>query len=262
MDQKNNYFAVIFPCLFAIALVLISQSIAPLGIHKIYYSNTKITDPNFIDRFYWEIYIFSCLFQMIIISIVLYHNKKDVKPRSIPITKRIAFSSIILIFFFSALSVLYLILFEKLSDIFPNIAEKLTLYEELMDFGEEMTTSQLLFISAILAPIVEELVFRRYLYCRCCYYLSPNYAIILSAFVFALIHFNFVQSGYAFFGGLVLTYIYRKTGSLLLCIGLHMMNNFLGFMPINAPILLVFLFSILASPWAIMNLQKIQAKDQ
>ncbi|MCD8262555.1 MAG: CPBP family intramembrane metalloprotease [Bacteroides sp.] len=77
----------------------------------------------------------------------------------------------------------------------------------------------------ITGPVVEELLFRGaiqgYLQKR----LSPRKAILISALIFDVIHLNPAQVVFAFIYGVLLGWIFYKTGSLLLCMILHIVNN-------------------------------------
>ena len=79
----------------------------------------------------------------------------------------------------------------------------------------------------LLAPIVEELVFRK-LFCDRLLPLGEGYAILLSSVIFGLVHGNFYQFFYAFFVGLVFSTIYVKTGRIRYTVIYHMIVNFLG----------------------------------
>lgn len=84
----------------------------------------------------------------------------------------------------------------------------------------------LIFI-AILAPILEELVFRKIL-CRHLLPLGEGYAIILSSVIFGLCHGNLFQFFYAFGVGLILALVYVKTGKIIHTIIFHSIINFFG----------------------------------
>ena len=79
----------------------------------------------------------------------------------------------------------------------------------------------------LLAPIVEELVFRKYVIDRM-YPYGEKTAIFLSATVFALMHGNLNQVFYAFFLGCAQGYLYCKTRDVRYTICIHMMVNFVG----------------------------------
>ncbi|MCM1989352.1 CPBP family intramembrane glutamic endopeptidase [Oceanirhabdus seepicola] len=79
--------------------------------------------------------------------------------------------------------------------------------------------------ACLIAPIVEELLFRgvflEYLRKKS----SCITAVLISSLFFGLTHFNLHQGVGAFFSGLFLGFIYLKTNSLLPCIFLHMAHN-------------------------------------
>lgn len=81
--------------------------------------------------------------------------------------------------------------------------------------------------TVILAPILEELVFRKIL-CEKLLPLGEGYAILISAAAFGLIHGNFYQFAYGFLLGALFAFIYVKTGKLRYSIILHAIINFLG----------------------------------
>ncbi|MBQ8849586.1 MAG: CPBP family intramembrane metalloprotease [Clostridia bacterium] len=80
---------------------------------------------------------------------------------------------------------------------------------------------------AILAPIIEELVFRKVI-CDRLMPLGEGYAVVISAVIFGLVHGNFYQFFYAFLTGLLFSAIYVKTGRIRYTVIYHMLINFLG----------------------------------
>lgn len=82
-------------------------------------------------------------------------------------------------------------------------------------------------VMVILAPMLEELVFRKLLIDRTRQY-GEKTAVILSAFLFALFHQNLYQFFYAFALGVIFGYIYVRTSKLHYSIILHASINFLG----------------------------------
>ncbi|MCR4950750.1 MAG: CPBP family intramembrane metalloprotease [Solobacterium sp.] len=84
-----------------------------------------------------------------------------------------------------------------------------------------------LVFAVILAPIMEELVFRKLLIDRIHIY-GEKTAILVSAFTFGLFHGNFSQFFYAAALGALWAYVYIKTGKLRYTIGMHMFVNFFG----------------------------------
>ena len=92
--------------------------------------------------------------------------------------------------------------------------------------------SSIIFV-VILAPIMEELAFRKLLIDRL-WFFSKKHTIILSGFMFALFHTNIYQFFYAFLVGLIFAYIYTITGRIRYSIILHMTINFIhGIVPLT-----------------------------
>lgn len=84
-----------------------------------------------------------------------------------------------------------------------------------------------IFVIAICAPIMEELLFRKFLVDRTAKY-GEGVAIFFSGLVFGLFHGNLVQFMYAFVLGMFLAFIYVKTRKVIYTIILHMIQNFMG----------------------------------
>lgn len=82
-------------------------------------------------------------------------------------------------------------------------------------------------VLAILAPIVEEFLYRKFLIDRIHVY-GGKVAVVTSAAMFALFHGNFSQVFYTFLMGLVWGYVYYKTGKVIYTIIMHMLVNFGG----------------------------------
>ncbi|MFZ2655646.1 MAG: CPBP family intramembrane glutamic endopeptidase [Victivallales bacterium] len=80
-------------------------------------------------------------------------------------------------------------------------------------------------LMVIMAPIVEELLFRGVILGGFLKNYSKRNAIIFSALLFAFYHLNPYQLAGAFVGGIVLAWIFAETESLLLCIFLHGLLN-------------------------------------
>lgn len=98
-------------------------------------------------------------------------------------------------------------------------------------FSELIRMPMLLFImSVVLAPLLEELLFRGIILDGYLKNYSPVNSILISAFLFALIHGNIAQGIGAFLMGVVAGVLYWRTKSLLFCIALHFSNNFTGYL--------------------------------
>lgn len=82
-------------------------------------------------------------------------------------------------------------------------------------------------VTVIVAPMGEELLFRRLIIDRTRRY-GEGTAVVISALMFGAFHLNFHQFFYATLIGLVLGYLYVKTGRLREVVALHAAINLLG----------------------------------
>jgi membrane protease YdiL (CAAX protease family) len=101
-------------------------------------------------------------------------------------------------------------------------------YEMFSELMKEMTGgpfwSSFLTV-AIFAPIFEEWLCRGMVLRGLLTKMKPVWAIVISALFFAVIHGNPWQALNAFLIGLVMGYVYYKTGSLILTMIIHFVNN-------------------------------------
>lgn len=81
--------------------------------------------------------------------------------------------------------------------------------------------------TCICAPLGEELLFRKLLIDRTRRY-GDLTAILLSGLLFGLFHGNLFQFFYAALVGMVLGYVYTRTGRYLPCVAMHAVINFVG----------------------------------
>ena len=105
------------------------------------------------------------------------------------------------------------------------LAEAYELFTELM---KQMTGGPLwssFLVVAIFAPIFEEWMCRGMVLRGLLTKMKPGWAIVVSALFFAVIHANPWQALNAFMIGLVMGYVYYKTGSLILTMIIHFVNN-------------------------------------
>lgn len=85
-----------------------------------------------------------------------------------------------------------------------------------------------LLTAGIVAPIVEELIFRGLVYRRTKKMTGTIAAAILSAALFGVFHGNWIQAPYAFIIGIVAVFVYEKFKSIVAPIMLHMSANILS----------------------------------
>ena len=129
-------------------------------------------------------------------------------------------------------------------------------YDGLMDLVFNGSPLFTLLTVGIAAPIVEELIFR---YGIIKIYKTKNewLAIIVSSFMFGLAHFNLVQSTYAFFTGLLLGYLYVKSGNLWYSLIVHLTVNTTSVLYMYAPIWLQGIMMLCVSACALYLIYQI-----
>ena len=86
----------------------------------------------------------------------------------------------------------------------------------------------------LLAPLAEEIVFRGAILRSLLTTAKPMAAIIISALLFALVHMNPAQMPYAFIAGLLLGWMYWRTGSILPGMAYHWANNSVAYILYHA----------------------------
>lgn len=105
-------------------------------------------------------------------------------------------------------------------DTTPQVAVEL-----LLQTGNPWKIGWLLFLAVIIAPVSEEILFRGFLYPVLKSHLPVGVAWVLTAGIFAAIHFHPMTFPQLFVLGLVLAAAYEITGSLTLGVGIHMCFN-------------------------------------
>ena len=99
--------------------------------------------------------------------------------------------------------------------------------DAIADLVSELNPLTALFVMVLLAPALEEWIFRKLLVDRTIRY-GEGTAIFLSGLMFGLFHGNLNQFVYTFLIGAFWAFIYVKTGRLRYTIYLHMALNFMG----------------------------------
>lgn len=99
--------------------------------------------------------------------------------------------------------------------------------DAIADLVSELNPLTAFFVMVLLAPALEEWIFRKLLVDRTIRY-GERTAIFLSGLMFGLFHGNLNQFVYTFLVGAFWAFIYVKTGRLRYTIYLHMALNFMG----------------------------------
>ncbi len=92
---------------------------------------------------------------------------------------------------------------------------------------DESPTWIIIFSTCICAPLGEEFIFRKLFIDRARRW-GDTTAILLSGILFGAFHGNFFQFFYAAALGVLLAYIYTRTGNIWWCVGMHAVINFMG----------------------------------
>ena len=98
-------------------------------------------------------------------------------------------------------------------------------YQEVQQINGATPVIVQLLVLGVLTPILEELLFRGVIYKRLKTYYDVTIAAYIASIIFAIAHFNLVQGLYAFIMGIVLIYLYEKTGNLITAICTHCVAN-------------------------------------
>ncbi len=149
---------------------------------------------------------------------------KEPKPMK---QKAMSFAELLVLFFISRLFVL---VGSTASSFVITILENITgvaSRNSTTELVSSMPIWFMLLVVVIVAPIIEEILFRRAAIDRLAGYGRP-FAVLFSALIFGIAHGNFYQFFYTFLLGLLFGYIYAKTGKITYVVILHMVTNFLG----------------------------------
>lgn len=119
------------------------------------------------------------------------------------------------------------VVIEPLLLIFP--AENMDLMRQYVLQGGALT----MFTVVILAPILEEMLFRGIVQESTSRFYGPLAGILIASAIFAIVHPNPQQIVNAFFSGLILGYIYYRTRSLIPVIVIHAVNNAIAYILIH-----------------------------
>ena len=120
--------------------------------------------------------------------------------------------------------------------------------------------------AVIMAPVLEEIVFRGLVYTRLKKGLPQMMAAIMTSLIFGIAHGTIIWAIYTFIFGMVLIWIFEKFGSLTASILLHLAYNLSGMalalIPEEAGILILVLFvvSIFAVKSAYKRIEQISAE--
>ncbi len=125
---------------------------------------------------------------------------------------------------------LWMLLLQGLSDKVPFFSAQLEEYDELISSltGDNLPLFWEIFVTALLVPLSEELLFRGIALAHFRRSLPVVLAVLLQALLFGLFHGNFVQTSYALIPGLVFAWAYIRYRNFLVPILMHSCFNLFG----------------------------------
>jgi uncharacterized protein len=110
--------------------------------------------------------------------------------------------------------------------VIPGVEMQKALQLLFAEFPKTPVNAVILFLTiAIMAPVIEEIVFRGLLQKSLSLHLPAAVAIAISALAFAALHLDYYAFPAVFIMGAIFGFIYLKTGSLRVNIVLHVLNN-------------------------------------
>lgn len=134
-------------------------------------------------------------------------------------------------FFILLLICFFLLYFGNLAGAIITLILQVVVGGEMINPLEQIITTSSLWVNlglvVVLAPVVEELFYRKLLIPRLLRF-GEKPAIIVSGLIFGLMHGNLTQFFYAFGLGAAFAYIFIKTGKVIYTIILHVTINFFG----------------------------------
>ena len=148
----------------------------------------------------------------------------------------------------SAMALAAAFAFEPISMLLPEMSETTKAAMEMLLNGP---TWMVLISVSVFAPFFEEWLCRGIILRGLLKRVKPAWAIVISAAIFGLIHGNLWQAIPAFIIGLILGYVYYRTGSLKLTMLMHCVNNTLSVIVSRIPAFEdVEFFAEVMNPWA------------
>jgi membrane protease YdiL (CAAX protease family) len=104
------------------------------------------------------------------------------------------------------------------------------MYSTLLHFDGLGDLLLVIVVAGILPGVAEEFVFRGVLQNELKRYLNPHLAVLLTAMVFSMIHFQFIGFFPRWYLGVMLGYLYLYSGNIYVSMAAHFFNNFMAIM--------------------------------
>lgn len=218
----------IYPILIYITITIIVQIIIyNIFVYQISSANPGITSDMLTDMLDGRVTKSAMMINVIagviiipVLSIILKQDKKSREEKSV-IVKKEEYIYPFLAGIFMCLGCNWLIDMSGIINIFTG-------FNEVADslYGGSIIFEFIAMV--IIAPLLEEILFRGIIFARLREYMSVKVAIVISALIFGIIHGNVVQGIYAFIIGICLAYIYERYNTLLAAVLFHMSANLMS----------------------------------
>lgn len=226
----KDKFKIIKPIFSIFFILFIFQELLKCIFSYIFYSNynLEILKSNFFKL--------STYSNLLVLVIILFIYLKKYGIRCYKMESKNILKSLYLYFFSYFFIVLIINIYINLSNFIPFIHKS---YNEFINgIGGKIDNIQeskiyIFLYICILAPLLEELIFRGILYNEIKKYYSEKYTIFITSILFAMAHFNLIQSTYTFILGICLGYIIYKYKDIKITIFIHFLNNVQGFIKIG-----------------------------
>lgn len=220
---------IIYPVLIYLGVTVLVSVIATIIVTFISFTKKTINPTDFVEK---NIMLLNVIIQLITICIILpiyLYSKKKYYPTykgKIKISNLIIYGIALL-----GISTISSYLLDLLTKVYTPSDGGIEAINDVILSGSTITS---IISVVILAPIMEELLFRGIILNRALSKGSILRAIIISSFLFGFVHLNIIQGINAFVCGIVIAYLYVKTKSLWPCIIAHMFNNAISCIMMNA----------------------------
>ena len=218
----------IYPILIYFTITIIVQIIIyNIFVYQISSANPGITSDMLTDMLDGRVTKSAMMINVIagviiipVLSIILKNDKKSREEKSV-IVKKEEYIYPFLAGIFMCLGCNWLIDMSGIINIFTG-------FNEVADslYGGSIIFEFIAMV--IIAPLLEEILFRGIIFARLREYMSVKVAIVISALIFGIIHGNVVQGIYAFIIGICLAYIYERYNTLLAAVLFHMAANLMS----------------------------------
>lgn len=132
-------------------------------------------------------------------------------------------------FAISGISMLWLLFADYCLSWIPAVKEAMSAFNQNADSINQGSFVWIFLAVCLIGPIIEELMFRGLIYNTFRrVFKSPVPAIVLSGVMFGIWHGNLIQTVYTSIMGMIVAYVYYKTGRLIFPILIHMLNNIIS----------------------------------